>query len=169
MKRFAAMILPLALSACFVGDAPLIEAGEGIVFSDAVMEFCADGECHAGALVDDAYVIEEQEKPPGEETSSLRFAPLWGDQAGVRVYVAEMETSKDEGVLYFVARRTPENPSRIDLQMPDCKRYDAQARAQFDLTAVDTYGCSAPDLETLKAALLSVYSGDFSRPGFWTE
>ena len=169
VNRFFALLTPLVLAACFVGDAPMIADGEGEVLGTHALAFCTGDGCYAGAPLNDGYVVTNPDDPADPETMQMRLAPLWDDAAGTRVYLVEMAGEADKGVIYFVGRRLPDAPGRLDLQMPRCSLYGDAARERYRLKRIDSSSCSAPDLETLKAALIYLYADDFVRPDFWTE
>lgn len=164
----------LALTACFGAQTPLIPAGEAILPLDREITVCPEDEasCFTMAALDDGYVT-PSDMPPGDR-GTARFAPLLAS-GGVQYFILEAKPDGELEVIHLIARRaagTSPGPATIDIAPADCDDLQGEARAAFEAAGGEiSHGfvsnCRAPDHDTLRSALVSVYGDVLADDNWW--
>lgn len=168
---FVIPLLALAsLTACFMTEAPRIEAGT--LLADGPVVFCSpDNDCQTGQVAGDGYVVASDND--SEEDMRLRFEPL-AEAGGVQIYLGEAELRDEDSSAwtYLVARAsadTKDGLPRFDIMLPGCNEFGDPVRAQYGLVRSDSYTCVVDDLGAFRSFLTDNYLDKFANPAWWAD
>lgn len=174
-------ILPLALvsvSACFLTETSLIDAGQAVLPMDGDMLVCLRDEdpCLDLKRQADGYFAQSPDDPA--DTITLRFTPLT-QSAGKQVFLAEAELTEDEetGFTYGLARRfsTPnDRGATLEIAPLDCEDADEDMLSQFEaeggtVEVGKITSCAPVSLTQMKGLVLTMHGKDIAKDAWWVE